>query len=359
MIINKEDVIVKLSQFENTLVAEIDVNNENINTDNFMYTFYLFLNGQRIEDLNYTTQNRIEFIPICDGTYKVTGFLKTQNGEKIIKDSNIINFVFNDNFKRVKPNIKGVPISIFGSCVSRDILNLDYRKNFNLKTYIARQSIVSSVSKPVPFDINEINLSSKFQREAVYHDFIKDTFTRLKNDGSKYLIIDLIDERFDIVKYNYENIDTLITFSAQLYGSGYIKKPNFIKYKKRKLLREAYYLNDKKLDYYLEKFSNNILTIFHSENIIINKCMMLNYYKDKFGNKSKFNINHIINNRKVNDRLEYMYKFLEKKFKNCFVMDFCNEYCADENHIWGLAPMHYQKEYYEKAFSELLNYVNK
>ena len=46
----------------------------------------------------------------------------------------------------------------------------------NLKSYIARQSVVSSVSKPISITYNDIQLNSEFQKKAVFNDFNKNTF---------------------------------------------------------------------------------------------------------------------------------------------------------------------------------------
>lgn len=43
-----------------------------------------------------------------------------------------------------------------------------------------------------------------------------------------------------------------------------------------------------------------------------------------------------------------MYQYIQTELKCPNVIDECLDYKADENHKWGLAPMHYQKEYYEE-----------
>ena len=95
-----------------------------------------------------------------------------------------------------------LPVSIFGSCVTRDALEYDYRHYLKLNSYICRQSMVSSVSAPVICSIEDINLQSKFQRRQVYNDLVKNMYDMLNNDSSRYLIIDLIDERFRLIKYH-------------------------------------------------------------------------------------------------------------------------------------------------------------
>ena len=34
-------------------------------------------------------------------------------------------------------------------------------------------------------------------------------------------------------------------------------------------------------------------------------------------------------------------------------LDLCRGYCASESHKWGLAPMHYQDEYYINVLEQI------
>lgn len=64
-------------------------------------------------------------------------------------------------------------ISIFGSCVSRDILNSKNAKSMKLDTYIARQSVISDVSPAIDCNCDDFDLKSAFQRKMIYNDFAK------------------------------------------------------------------------------------------------------------------------------------------------------------------------------------------
>ena len=357
MEINNNSIDVYLYQEENYIVTGIKFIDKNVNSDNFQYAFYLLLDNVRVDTKYYTKENCVKFLPPCNGKYSTVGFIKIGEEKTIKKSDNTIEFKFNESIP-VEECERNISISIFGSCVSRDIFNFDLKKKFQVKTYVARQSIVSAVSEPILCNIDDINLKSKFQREAVYNDFVKETFNKFKNDESDYLMIDLIDERFKIAKYDYNGVNSFVTYSALLDESGYLKNPNIVSRKRKVIPWKEYYIDDKKLSYYMDIFCEKVLSIFKSENIIIHKGKMLNFYKDKNGNIVKFPSNYILNNRKVNDMLNYMYDYLEGRFSNCSVMDFCDEYCAEEGHVWGLAPMHYQKEYYERALIELTKIMN-
>ncbi|MCI8341772.1 MAG: hypothetical protein HFE62_00945 [Firmicutes bacterium] len=352
MEIRDEMVNVNFSQEGNRLVSKIEFANDEIDSKDFQYAFYLLLDDVRLETRGYTKENFAEFLPVCNGKYTSVGFVK-YGENKIIKRSNAVDFEFDENIETDIDIKEKVSVSIFGSCVSRDIFNFDMRNKFRIKTYVARQSVVSALSEPVPCNANDINLSSKFQKKAVYEDFAKETFEKFKQDNSDYLVIDFIDERFKLIKYDNNGIDSFLTYSASLDESGYIKKPNFVSRKRKLMPWRDYYIDDKKLSSYMDLFCEKILDIFPSEKIIINRGKMLNFYKNKSGNIVRFSLPYLKNNRDVNNLLDYMYDYIEGRFSKCYVLDFCDDYCADEEHIWGLAPMHYQKEYYERALSEI------
>lgn len=349
---------VEIEVTKNKMSARIAFDSNDL-PEGLEYAFYLMHEEIKTEVKYYSKLNYTEFQLIEDGEYYVVGFVKWDL-KKLIKKSEKIKFQFDSKYPiTVK---KKLPISIFGSCVSRDLFEFDREKQFELKTYIARQSIVSAVSPPLPCNMEDIQLKSIFQKKAVYNDFVKETFSLFKNDGSKYLMIDLIDERFSISKYSKDGIHSIITYSSPLQESNYINKWNLklnsIPRYRKKWRRNRYFAGNKALDIYLEDFCNKILEIYKPENIILHKGKMVNYYRNKDGEIKEFPPYYLNWNKKVNDLIQYMYDFMEKKFTNCFVIDFCDEYYADEEHRWGLAPMHYQKEYYIKIFEELEKYIS-
>lgn len=257
------------------------------------------------------------------------------------------------DFKDLKMAV--VPISIFGSCVSRDMLEYDSPKHIELKTYIARQSIVSAVSSEIKCKKEDIQLESEFQKRLVFNDLTKKTFETLKNDQSTFIIIDLIDERFKLVTYD----NSFATLSNEMLASKYFgEKPLIVD----KILgsfekTNEYYVQDIALETYIDLFCEKITSIYEQQKIIIHKAIMLNEYVTKEGDLKKFLPSQLSNNKKINQMLEYMYNCLKRKLPNAFTIDVCDKFHADENHKWGLAPMHYQQEYYDCALSYIYRYL--
>ena len=240
--------------------------------------------------------------------------------------------------------------SIFGSCVTRDLFELDENNFLTLKSYIARQSILSSVSPAIPCNKEDINLKSNFQKMAVYNDLAKNTFNILENDKSEYLIIDLIDERFALIQHK----NTILTASPYLVDSNYFNEINYSQIEKR---ANGYFFNNKNIDIFLDMFCQNILKIYAPPKIILHKGYMLDKYINKKNKIKKFDINYQKNNKRVNDKINYMYDYIETKLQCGLVVNFCKKFYASENHKWGLAPMHYCTEYYQAVLYKIRDYL--
>jgi hypothetical protein len=89
-------------------------------------------------------------------------------------------------------------IAIFGSCVTRDLFE-DPALRPSLGHYGARSSVISAVAAPVAIDPTRVVISSDWQRRCVLADFGKTFFASLEGTRPDWLVIDLIDERFDVL----------------------------------------------------------------------------------------------------------------------------------------------------------------
>lgn len=244
-------------------------------------------------------------------------------------------------------------ISIFGSCVSRDLLELQKEKNFKLVHYFARCSIISAVSEPIEIKEEQIPLKSTFQRKQVFADLKKELWEKLSNKPSDFLMIDLIDERFSIGKYN----QSYFTMSNEYLESRCFDEAAV------KLEKECgasgWILDEIPLTWFLDQFVQRIGEIYTSSQIILHKAVMVDYYLDSKGNIVKFPKHYLSYNNKINQLLNTIYSYLEKKLKGCIVLDYCKQYCADSNHQWGLAPEHYEDAYYIRILNELYKKIEK
>lgn len=247
-------------------------------------------------------------------------------------------------------------LSIFGSCVSRDILNHGQTDLFQLKTYIARQTVISSISAPCSPEVEEesINLTSAFQRRMVLSDTQKTAFTKFSNDNSEYLIIDLIDERLGMI--NFRN--SVVTNSMELVGSGLLTGSE-AKAKYRRNIFNVYTTDFKPIEPMFKEFCERIKQIYPQKKIIIHIADAKTKYRSTDGKIKKFPKEQIKKSHTFNRMYSTMYGLLVKYLPDANIIDICHNYYASESHHWGLNIIHYEDEYYQQASRELIKIIKK
>lgn len=90
-------------------------------------------------------------------------------------------------------------VNIHGSCVSNDVFRYLLNDSIKVNKYLARSSLISAISEPINIRMDDIKLSSSFQKSMVYSDINKTLFKEIKENKSDYLIIDLMDERLNLI----------------------------------------------------------------------------------------------------------------------------------------------------------------
>lgn len=250
-----------------------------------------------------------------------------------------------------------ITVNIFGSCVSRDVLEMQRERKIQLRNYIARESIASALSTPVLLDMDQLNLDSNFQKTMVAHDFHKDVFALFEQSRADALLIDFIEERFPIAKIG----DSYVTYSNELMTSGYISEPELIRGCKktspsrwfRKTEGCRWVIGNMNMDKIITEFGRRLSAMYNPKQIIIHEVYLSDQYMDHAKQVRLFPKNHLKNNRQLNEQYEYMYHTLEDCIPGARVINCSKEYIADESHKWGLSPMHFQREYYEKVLGEI------
>lgn len=238
---------------------------------------------------------------------------------------------------------KPFQVNIFGSCVTRDILEYD-KKNFVVGEYIARESIISFLSNPFFFHAEDIQLSSTFQRKQLLQDLEKSGLKNLKSNPGDLLVIDFIEERFDIGKVD----GAYITISNE-WNQSNLNNLFSVKQYSKKLWHGKVYFRFTNLKKFIHAFAKNLLSIYKEEQIVIHEVYFADTYINENGISHNFSKNVIYYNKKVNQILRYMYVCLKTELPKAYILNISDKYAANENHKWGLAPMHFQEEYYKNA----------
>ncbi len=237
-------------------------------------------------------------------------------------------------------------IDIHGSCVSRDILNFDSNQDLILGNYFARNSFISTVSKPFPDEFNLI-ISSPWQKLTVEIDLKKELFKKLSAENANYLLIDFIDERLALMKYK----DSINTFSDELGESDFSDYYD-IEYIDKFSLKKSYWKRS------MKQYIKNLLRIYYEERIIIHETYFVDSYITGSGEIEWFSDDQIEFNHNINALLEEYYHHIKTKLPDANVLNIIADYnMAYENHIWGNQPVHYIDDYYINALKILKNII--
>lgn len=303
-------------------------------SDDYQYCFYILCDNKPEFKGSYSTQPTFSYELSKSGSYSVMYY--------IYKDG-LRNYLLSE----IKTFKKSISISIFGSCVSRDLFEYDKEKKISLCQYVARQSLISAVSAPLKQENLVLSLDSNFQKRMVEMDLLKTAFEYLKSKPSDYLIIDLIDERFPLVCFNGSY------FTASNEGVKGYGLFNSLKKLHKKITNGGLFIESNNVDEYIDIFCKKLNELYTNDRIIIHRALLVDYYTDKNGKTVEFKKNHIKNNKQVNSILNYMYDALVAKLPGVAVIDEMAKTTGDESHKWGLAPMHYQENYYLRVLKRL------
>ena len=238
-------------------------------------------------------------------------------------------------------------ISIFGSCVSRDLFRLFPTDAFEVRTYIARQTVQSAVSEPVPLALDDIHVDIEFEKKAIWKDFNKTAFQQFRSDGSQWLIIDLIEERFPraLIHGRY------VTKSLEAVNGAVIPEdagniyPDYI--------NGDYCLDGHCIRKEIKAFCDKLTQIYQQENIIIHQAFCVEDYWNGSGELVPYPEIDLGAGRAVNHLIRYMYSAIREYIPGAHVIDCMDGWHGSAAHTWGVATVHYEDGYYAEVIRRL------
>ncbi|MEW5680650.1 DUF6270 domain-containing protein [Comamonas kerstersii] len=240
-------------------------------------------------------------------------------------------------------------VFIFGSCVSRDILNFDNGEAVELVDYYARSSFASLAGSSCEVGFEDLNnIKSDFQKRMVYRDLNKLIFggeAVLDLSSADCILIDLIDERFDILELAS---GAFVTLSSELLSSNLIDN----KFHKNKKIPSGSERHRELWKIGINKFLN-----FLKDNKLINKLLVNEVYWSLLMSNGdsiaeRYSLDKI---NYANNHLRWMYSFLRKNISgDRFIKypDYLFRSCDD--HRWGFSPFHYHESVYKYGIEYLI-----
>lgn len=227
-------------------------------------------------------------------------------------------------------------VTIYGSCVSRDIFNFP-NQELRMRAYFARSSFISAASSPSQLPALKSLLSSPFQQRMLEQDMTSRVLPQLRSLSDQIYLVDLIDERGGVLELEDGGF---VTDLSELRHSGWRKLVRSVK--KHSLGEETH----------LELFRDSIkpvLEVIGGSKTVVIKSNFAEFTDQgepvpDYGGASS---------AKWNELYEPYFTLLRES--GLQVLDAPDELCiADSKHQWGVAPYHYVPEFYRWVSDQLL-----
>lgn len=246
-------------------------------------------------------------------------------------------------------------VAIIGSCITRDlwpirgdaIEALLYVSRTSLPSLFARAAPEFAPKAPAP------NGLTRYQHGAVLSDVQKTALAALIAHRPTHIIVDFIDERFDLLS----NGTSLITHSWELETTGYLDQPPLSGWRRIPRLSEActalWVAAAGELTAFLRE------TPLREATLILHRAQWATRYRDGARAARAFEDNvQIWEGRPTriadHNRLLHTYEtaFLELN-PDAVLVASPEHRIADAGHRWGLSPFHYGEAYYEDIWRQL------
>lgn len=233
-------------------------------------------------------------------------------------------------------------IFVLGSCVSRDMWSARGTDDvLRLAGYIARTSLASAfgtVAAPRSVASKAQLIESGFQRRMVLSDLNKQASKMLKSVEYDYILLDFIDERFDLVQFSGWPVDSFYTLSAEF------RQACRIAGMRRISSGSAQHFNAWK------KGLSSLIELVGLDRLILSRAYWASWSDQGLSLNDGWEVDA------HNEYLSTLYAEAMKCGLTKFI-EFPRDEVADSSHRWGLAPFHFQEGFYIHARNEILGII--
>jgi hypothetical protein len=235
-------------------------------------------------------------------------------------------------------------LSIIGSCVSRDGYEL-IKNRLNLEFYAARTSFASiygGKSLCVPETDLAVEGKGEFEKRMLSFDVNKETRKLLSRSTADFILVDCIDERFDLLKIK----DVYITRSNYLLNTNFGRNLGDVEVIKRHS-KDFFELWKQSADKFCHELGNRKVIIHKAfwakKYLNHDTCEIIDFEKEKLEVANRYNA-----------LVQRYYEYLEDGISNSVTIEVEPDLVfSDLAHKWGIDYFHYGPEYYAD-FSEML-----
>jgi hypothetical protein len=206
--------------------------------------------------------------------------------------------------------------------------------------------VISVVADPVPLREEEVTLDSAYQRRAVLADFNKTFFSDLAALEPDWVVVDLVDERFNVLRTN----GSFVTESSAFANAGIDASDRFAFSPVRRLTAESEQLFDVAANAFVERLTE----IVPPARVILHRGLWLTRYRRGTA-VEEFPEPRLTYIKRNNEALMRQYDVLAKLLGEAApaLGPELDRHMADYEHKWALEPFHYEQAYNDAAVATL------
>lgn len=234
-------------------------------------------------------------------------------------------------------------VLVIGSCVSRDAFNINGAECFEVTNYVARSSLGSAFASQIFSGVGLDSVSSEFQRRVIQIDLDKSLENIIRQSDVDFILLDLIDERFNLFQNSRGEICTL---SNELISSGFNRE-----IKSGRIIESG---SDEFLQLWLVGW-HRFLKLLDELRALSKLRVSRVLWAESLENGTNFEPGYPLGKiRAANDFLERLYLYIERDLpKKQFIEFDRNMLKGSINHRWGNSPFHYVGQVYKKIIDRL------
>lgn len=256
-----------------------------------------------------------------------------------------------------------IKIFTFGSCISRDVFNHTSEEDFVVTLNIQRMSYALMPLEGYPLKYEELDMEYlddfPWEVKMMVTEVSKRCLDMAKEADADYVVMDLIEERFDFAEFVINNN------AYRCVKTGHFEN-YFNKYLKDKasgyqeLSIDEY--TDEEVKKYFEKSIRELLKRFPIDKIIMIETYYAQSMIDDDGKVSEYEDKQEI--VKINKRLERLYGIMKQILNECsedgknYNLIKCEDNMGYANHKWGPFPAHYTDDFYVNVGEKIKEYCS-
>ncbi|WJH56519.1 hypothetical protein FE254_10170 [Ectopseudomonas guguanensis] len=232
-------------------------------------------------------------------------------------------------------------VLLIGSCVTRDALSLIECEEIK---YYARTGLISLASPPVLLDENLFNFEGvgNFERRMILSDFDKRAVKDINCGDFDVVILDFIDERFDV---------------SEVSGGGFVTRSNYLIQSGLLSALDERVHKRFTLDETWEHACINLLGKLRARNypVILHKAWWAeSFYNHDAGVVQRFASDQLAVVQKYNKLLARYYDVVERNYPGLMVVEVSRDLLfSDYAHKWGRDYFHYGVGYYKELAEKI------